>query len=477
MNVKLLFATVVTCVICIPRAEAFDPLLANHAVAAQASAEMLPGMTPCAFGTPGNPLKLEEAVERALCNNPKTREAWADVKAQAAAVGAARGAYLPTLSASWQGVKDNSETNVTGHPDLSSKTNATIRTEDIELNWLLFDFGGREAALRNASDLLAAARATQSAALQEEFGTVSKDYFAAQAALGTLQAAHDVEMLTGNSMRAAQQRVDRGIAPITDALQAETQHDEAVFNETKAKGDLQIAIGTLASDMGLPPGAAIQLPSVESTPLPDQTWNESLAQLIDDVRQSHPSVIAAEREYDAALAKVSQTRAAGLPSISLTAKYSRNNQPATLGLGVPTFPATGHDAYIGVQVSIPLFEGFQRHYQVAQASAEAEHQAAALDDTIRQVSLDVWTAYHSLETSSQNEKHSEALVEIANQAFDAAQHRYVSGVGSILELLNTQTALANARQRKIQAIADWRTAKLQLAAKLGRLDETFINFL
>ncbi|WP_321900087.1 TolC family protein [Paraburkholderia heleia] len=57
----------------------------------------------------------------------------------------------------------------------------------------------------------------------------------------------------------------------------------------------------------------------------------------------------------------------------------------------------------------------------------------------------------------------------AQRSFDAAQHRHDHGVGNILDLLNTQTALANAQQRRVQALADWHTAKLQLAPKLGRL--------
>nr|WP_242538853.1 hypothetical protein [Trinickia acidisoli] len=42
--------------------------------------------------------------------------------------------------------------------------------------------------------------------------------------------------------------------------------------------------------------------------------------------------------------------------------------------------------------------------------------------------------------------------------------------GNILELLNTQTALANAQERRIQALTDWHNAKIQLASKLGRLE-------
>ncbi|WP_240493657.1 TolC family protein [Pandoraea sp. ISTKB] len=53
------------------------------------------------------------------------------------------------------------------------------------------------------------------------------------------------------------------------------------------------------------------------------------------MKRTHPSVLAAQAQYEAANAKVSQTRREGLPNVSLVAKYSRNNQPASLGLRVP----------------------------------------------------------------------------------------------------------------------------------------------
>ncbi|MDR6450275.1 outer membrane protein [Paraburkholderia terricola] len=449
---------------------AFDPLLAQRGVPANPSVSMIPGERPCEFGAVEQPLSLREAVERGLCHNRKTREAWANVKAQAAAVGVARAAFLPTVSGNWQGVRDDSATDVNGHPQLSSNTAATVRSESLSLNWVLFDFGGRAAAVRNASNLLAAARATQDATLQEEFATVAKEYYTAQATQAAREAATEVERMTLDSQVAAQARVDRGVAPITDALQAQTQHDEAVFNLTKAEGDAQTALGTLASDMGLDPDEPLIVPAATASSLPDQTYGESVAKLIDEIKRAHPAVLAAQAQFEAAQAKVVQTRAEGLPNVSLVAKYSRNNQPASLGLGIPTFPANGRDAYIGVQVTIPLFEGFGRHYQIRQAEAEAERQHDVVDGTQQQVALDVWTSYQALRTATQNVMHGETLLSIARRSFNAAEHRYRAGVGNILELLNTQTALATAKQRRVQALADWHNAKLQLASKLGRLN-------
>jgi outer membrane protein len=43
-------------------------------------------------------LSLPDIVERALCNNPQTREAWANARYQAAQVGISKSAYLPSIN-------------------------------------------------------------------------------------------------------------------------------------------------------------------------------------------------------------------------------------------------------------------------------------------------------------------------------------------------------------------------------------------
>lgn len=425
---------------------------------------------PCVSGSVGIPLGLAEAVSRALCQNPKTREAWANVKVQAAGVGVARSAYLPTVSANWQGVRDDSVTNVTGHPDLSSANRSTIRSESVSANWVLWDFGSRRAALDNATELLAAARANQDATLQETFATVAKDYYAAQAAQGSFAAARETEQTSRESAAAATARVDKGVAPVSDELQAQTAYAQAVFARGKAEGDVQVALGRLAADMDLSPATALVMPPVDEGVTPDRAYDESIAELIDEARHTHPAVLAAQAQWEAARARERQVRAGGLPSLSLVAKYSANNQPATLGLGIPQFPATGHDWYFGLQINIPLFEGFSRTYQIRQAEAQGEVQRDTVDEVRQQVALDVWTSYQTLQTGTWNLTSTASLLDIAQRSFDAAQHRYAAGVGNILELLNAQAALADARKQRIQSLTDWRNDRLQLAAKLGRLD-------
>ncbi len=424
----------------------------------------------CSFGPLGQPLRLAEAVERALCDNPKTRDAWAAIKSQAAAVGAAKGAYLPTLSGQAQELRDNTKTNVNQYPVLDSVNTSSSYNATISLSWVLYDFGGRAAALDNATELLASAQAGHESALQAVFDTVAEDYYTAEADQGLLSAAEEIERTAKGSLDLATQLVRIGVSASSDALQAQTAYVQAQFDRTKAQGDWQRSLGTLAVDMALRPDVPITLPEGDGAIRPDRDFQKTISALIDDAVRHHPDVRAAQAQVRAAEAKIRQTQAEGMPSLSLVAQSSRNNQPVNISLGQPYLGATRTDNYIGLQVSVPLFEGFTRTYQVRQARADAERQQSALDDARQKVGLDVWLAYQSVQTATRNLEYSVKLLDIAEKSYEVAQHQYVIGTGFMIELLNAQTALAAARRQKIQSLADWRTSRLDLAAKLGRLD-------
>lgn len=450
---------------------AFDPLRTGSAVPPTAAAQMLGDGSSgiCAFGALPSPLPLQDAVERALCNDPRTRQAWGQVKLEAARVGQGRAAYLPNISGSWQGVRDDQKTDIDNLPQFNSNFHNFLRTESVSLSWVLYDFGGREAALKSATELLEAAQANQQAVLEATFAKVAKDYYAAQAAQGAFVAAQQIEQTANDSVQAATARANKGIAPITDQLQAQTDHAQAVVNLAKAQRDRQDALGVLASDMNLDPDAPISLPDVGEGVLPDQAFDGSIADLIDEAKRTHPSVRAAEARVEAERAKLRQTRAEGLPSVSLVARYSRNNEPTSFEVGQPQLPTTGSEWYVGFQVTIPIFSGFMKTYQVREEEAKAELENDTLDATRQQVGLDVWTSYQALQTATHNLDNSAMLLDISNRSYAAAEHRYTVGVGSILELLNAQTALAGAKRQRIEALTDWRSARLQLAAKLGEI--------
>lgn len=423
----------------------------------------------CADLQPSGPVTLRDALDRALCNDPHVRSAWLDIKEKAAELGQAKAAWLPTVTADYQVLRDNSVTDVHDHPNLSSANRSFVQTVDATVNLVIWDFGSRSAASRAAREMVLAATESYRAALQAAVGTVAKDYYAALGAAG--QAAADQKALDAarKTAMAAAARVEHGIAPISDKLQAETSLQEAVYASQKAESDARAARGVLAIDMGQDPSAPYVLPDVASMEQLEGVGGASVRELLEEADERDPGIAAAIAQLDAAKAQVDKVKADGMPTVSLASKYTRNNQPASLGLGIPQFPATGRDWYVGVQVRIPLFEGFSRSYQVRAAEAKVAQQAQAVRDARKQVASSVWTSYETVTASEENVQSTQLLLDIADRSFDAANRRYQHGAGSILELLNAQSALARAQKEHVSSLTDFATATLQLATRLGRL--------
>jgi outer membrane protein len=91
------------------------------------------------------------------------------------------------------------------------------------------------------------------------------------------------------------------------------------------------------------------------------------------------------------------------------------------------------------------------------------------------VALDVWEAYQNLTTATQTIRTSADLLASAEQSERVALGRYKAGVGNILDVLNAQSALANARLQRIQAVLDWYVSRAALARAIGTLDSRLLS--
>ncbi len=93
---------------------------------------------------------------------------------------------------------------------------------------------------------------------------------------------------------------------------------------------------------------------------------------------------------------------------------------------------------------------------------------AQLDQVRLQVALDVWTAYQNLTTATQSLRTTADLLDSAEQSARVALGRYKAGVGSILDVLNAQSALASARQQRIQSTFNWNISRATLGTGYGQ---------
>ncbi|MBI5862571.1 MAG: TolC family protein [Rhodocyclales bacterium] len=406
---------------------------------------------PCSATTNSAPLTLPEVVDHALCNNPQTRLAWANARVQAAQVGIAESAYLPTLSLN----AGRSRNTI----DAGTRTTYHQTSGELSASYLLYDFGGRAATLENARQVMAALAATQDAAMQSVFLAAVQAYYQWHAAEAAILAARESERASTESLKAAEARYRIGAGTPADRLQAQTATSQATLLRIQAEGNARIALGTLANVMGLDAQDAPTLaPPADAAP--DATFERKLDELIAAAKRARPDLAAAEAQVRAAQAGIDAARASGRPSISLT---------AGTGYTDPGLAGTTRSNSIGITLAVPLFSGFNTTYRVRSAEAQLEAKAAQRELVSKQVSLDVWRNYFTLTTSIAAARASADLVASAEASEKVATGRYKAGVGGILDLLNAQSALASARQQNIQTLYNWRIARIALAQAIGQL--------
>ena len=402
-------------------------------------------------------LTLSQAIDVALCRNPATRAAWAAARMQAASLGVAEGAYLPSISTT--GTYNRLSGEIT--PGTITATEQDGKSVVASLSWTLIDFGARHSEVSNARSLLAAAAHTGSATAQRTVAEVVLAYYSVIATEQAVAANQQTEANTAKSLEIARALRGGGAASLADVMQAETAYQQSVYSRIQAGNAAAASHASLAVLLGFTADQPLALAAVAAPSAPAVTAR--VGELLSLAAQQRPDLAAARDQRAAAEAAVAAARAAGRPRISLGAQYSVSE--------FSVLPRQSYNA-VGLTITVPIFSGLQTHYGIRRAEAALDEVTEQAEQFRLSVSLDIWKAYHSLEAANQALATSAALLKAATTNEEIAIGRYQSGVGSMLDVLTAQTAGSNARLIRIQSEYSWQTARGQLALAVGRLSST-----
>ncbi|MEY4921086.1 MAG: hypothetical protein RLZZ564_614 [Pseudomonadota bacterium] len=410
---------------------------------------------PCSQKSYDKPLSLVEVTEAALCHNPQTREVYANAKVQAAQVGVARSLFFPSVTDTLSATENKNRT-----------TNYSNATNRIVASYLLYDFGSRDANFENANQLLKAASATQNAIVQTVLLASVNAFYQVHASRAILNASIETERLSQESFKSAEAKYIAGVATPADKLQAQTSFANATLTKLRNEGTLKVAYGNLANVMGAPANINFQIADSKLDDIPELI-DQDIDALIEQARLQRPDLMASEAQLKASLAKIESVKADAKPKVRIDAsnQYDENLLGQT----------SQNTSQLGIFLSIPLFEGYKPTYLIRSAEATAELNASKRDQLKLQVSLDVWTAYQNLKTANESITASNVLLLSAEESSRVALGRYKEGVGNIIDTLNAQSALANAKQQKIQSVLNWNIARTTLAQSIGVLDNAMIQ--
>lgn len=253
----------------------------------------------------------------------------------------------------------------------------------------------------------------------------------------------------------ARARVEAGVAPGFDVIQAEAQLANANDGLVAARAAVEKALGALKTLLALDVLKPVRL----QPPSADGYIEVDEADAIRAALAHRPELAAIDTAVRMAETSVRLARAISKPNIDLFAQYQKQS---TTGFG-------GHDWNwtLGVQASQLIFDHGLTRASVQQAEADLRRAQEVHRQAQEAVALEVYQACVSLREAREKIAAAEKGVAQAEEAMRIADLRYQEGVSTPVEVTDARTALISARANLVNARFAYEQAKVALEHALG----------
>jgi len=243
--------------------------------------------------------------------------------------------------------------------------------------------------------------------------------------------------VAGETLDVARDRVEARAAPEFEMLQPEVE----VRNLEIARAGILRELAAVAADLGallggeeIPVECVVGSLEAEGEFLAPASWEER-------IRKGHPGLRAARAGIEAAVAHEREARARRVPDLEVRVAYGRDNA------------ADENIVEAGVSVPLPVFNRSQG--EIAQARALANRARREAEAIERRLFAEASAAFAAHEAASQAvEALASRVLPAAARALDQTRDGYRAGRRGLLDVLDAQRTLANARLAHLDALAE-----------------------
>jgi outer membrane protein len=410
--------------------------------------------------TAATPITLTEAIRLAQQNSPQTVVARGAIQTSSLSVKQAYSAFLPSVdlsarTASQRGDRFDTQGNLvpfTGNP--------TSYSTGLSANLQLFDGGRRFFDIKKTKADVKAAEATEITQRYQVALQVKQQYYNILAARES-QAAAEAQIDQANQqLRAAGLRLRAGAATTSDSLRSVIQLGNARLALLTAQNNLSLANATLTRLVASPRPVT----ATPSDTLDQRVVIPTLAEL-EPLVEHAPAVEQAQAELESAKAASRSAKTAYFPTLNMSFSRGGSGLDPAFGLGDKRY---AYNQSLNFSLSFPLFNNLNREVSVLRASVTEDNAEVALRDARFEAKQTLIQALGQINTARQQVDIQAASVAAAVEDLRVQRARYELGASTLLEVLTSQSQLDQARTALIRARYDYRVAKAQLEALIGR---------
>jgi outer membrane protein len=406
---------------------------------------------------------LRDALEAAYTNNPTLEVARADQRATDEGVIIQRAQGLPSANVTATHIEFIQQSaNAFTAPERNLGVNAQLLVP-------VYSGGAIRNGINAAKERVEAGQAGLRNTESAIFSQVVSHYMDVlrTEALVAL-AANNVAVLRTN-VEATSDRFQIGDLTITDVAQSRSRL-------ALAEGDLQVAEANLIAARELFIQVVGKAPTNLEAPPPLPGLPDMVGEAIVAALENNPNLIAAKQRAEAAGYDTKAAGAGRLPTVNLFVNGDYSDFFGTLGGPVAAnFAQSEKTANAGVRVTIPLFQGGLPAARQRQAGAR---ESSALEEVIaieRDVIAETRSTYSNWQAANAVIRSAQTAIEAAELSLEGVRAENSIGNRQILDVLNAEQELLNARAQLVTARRNAYVAGFKLLALMGRAEARDLN--
>ncbi|MDR3331579.1 MAG: TolC family protein [Synergistaceae bacterium] len=241
-----------------------------------------------------------------------------------------------------------------------------------------------------------------------------------------------------------------------DLLSSEVELSNSRQNLIRANNDYDAAVKQLNSQMGMPLDTKLRI----NETLKYEKFAHTLEECVESGRANHPELIMAALAIESAESDSAIARGEKRPKASVTATQNLSDNSSWPGGKADSFN-------IALNAEFTIFDSGVASSKIAAADAALKRARHNYDVTLDARMLAIDSDYNGIIEASKRLDESIPTIGKAQEAYDIALDRYNEGVGTNIDVVDSQTALTQANSNYTQALCDYNIALSRLENSMG----------
>jgi outer membrane protein len=395
---------------------------------------------------------LEEALAAAYENNPQIQARRAQLRAVDQGVPLAKSGWRPNVTVSgqtgWQSVNSDPGTGSFNRVETRPTSLSVSITQPLFRGFRTF------AQVDQAENSVMAERAALIAVEQEVLLDAAEAYVNVVRDTAVVDLNRNNEDVLARQLEATQDRFRVGEITRTDVAQSEARLSGAYADTAESLASLESSRARFLRVVGTAPEAPVTPGAIPNLP---QSLEEAISLALD----RNPQIVAADYAWKAAQDEIRNQRGRLLPEVGLTGSYSKGwDQGGLQNSERETLAAT-------LDVTVPIYQGGAVYAELRQAKHTAGQRRLELDEARTQVREQAQQAWEQMVATTARIDSLEDQIEAAEIALEGVRREAQVGARTVLDVLDAEQELLNARVNLVRAQRDELVAGFSLLSAVG----------